>query len=641
MYKEISKISKYNDIQFYDYINSISVTSLNNIKTYLDDQYYNTCNSFGIDDYYYDIIFETLKKKSKYILPVGSVIREGENRVKLPFWLGSMTKFKIDSGTDISKWMIRNKSDKYIVEEKLDGVSCMAVFNDGNIKLYTRGDGVVGADISILAQYFNSIPKKLVYNLVVRGELIIKKDIFEKKYSESYANPRNFVAGRTGAKIMKEGMEDITFVAYEIVGDGIMPPPSEQLTLLKKMGFITVCRKIIPTITIDILSKTLLKFRESSSYEIDGIILQPDITYERNITGNPEYAFAFKMRMSSNLAETQVIKIHWNISKWGYLKPRIEIEPVKLSGVTITYTTGFNASYIVSNNLGPGAKIEITRSGDVIPYITKVISGSPSGSEMPDVEYKWNKTGVDIMVLELGADMFVKSTSDFFCKMDMKFIGEKTVLKLYEDGLDSLIKIISAPLNRLLKVPGIGDRGAERIYNNIHTHLKNMDMPFVLGASGIFGFGISIKRVTLLFQNIPDILDIYKKMNRLSIKEKISAIDGFGDVTVENIVDNLVYADRLVDEMKKIGIFNVKKILGDDLKNMKAVFTGFRDTYLTEKVISMGGKVSSGGITGTTTVLVHSPSKDGKESKKIVDAKKKDIPIYTKDEFIAKYLSNI
>ncbi len=638
MDKQIYTISLYDDSRLKDYVNTSPLPLLHKMKIYLDDQYYNTGNNSGLDDYQYDILKEALEARDPgYVVPVGARIREGENRVKLPFWLGSMSKFKPDNAPEIAKWLDRNTSSQYMVEDKLDGVSCLALFQGGKIKLYTRGDGVVGADISALAQYFSSIPKKLREDLVVRGELIMEKNIFNKKYSSSYANPRNLVAGRTGAKVIKEGLTDNTFVAYEIVGVGVMPPPSKQLDRLDKMGFTTVRRRIIPTLTIDILIETLLDFQQSSPYDIDGIIVQPDIPYERNTTGNPDYAFAFKMRLDGNLTETNVIQVHWNVSKWGYLKPRIEIEPVQLSGVTITYTTGFNAAYIVANDVGPGAKIEITRSGDVIPYITKVLKGAPGGPEMPDIPYKWNDTEVDIMILEFGPTMCIKLISSFFSKMGVKFLGEKTILKLYESGLDTLLKIISAPQSRIEQVPGMGDRGAERIYTNIHSHMKDMDMPLVLGASGVFGFGLGTRRVTLLFDSIPDILVIYKVLDRPTLEARISAVEGFGGKTTDKILDYLEYADKLVQSMRKFGTFKVKEMVGDDLKDMKAVFTGFRDKDLTDKVISRGGKVSSGGVTGTTTVLVHSPSKDGKESKKLVDAKERGIPIYTKDEFIAKY----
>ena len=108
---------------------------------------------------------------------------------------------------------------KYIIEDKLDGVSCLMTSRDGVIKLYTRGDGIVGADISYLADYFITIPKNLSEDISVRGELIMNKKLFDKKYSKKYSNPRNLVAGMTGAKTIKKGIRDIQFIAYEMIDD--------------------------------------------------------------------------------------------------------------------------------------------------------------------------------------------------------------------------------------------------------------------------------------------------------------------------------------------------------------------------------------------------------------------------------------
>jgi DNA ligase (NAD+) len=157
------------------------------------------------------------------------------------------------------------------------------------------------------------------------------------------------------------------------------------------------------------LVEKLVEFKQDSPYEIDGIIVQADIKYTRNTSGNPDYAFAFKIL--SEVAETTVINVEWNISKWGALKPRVEIEPVELAGVLITYATGFNAKFIKDNEIGPGSRILITRSGDVIPYILKILTRTEA--DMPTIEYVWNETGVDI-ISENPDEMCIKRMLSFF-----------------------------------------------------------------------------------------------------------------------------------------------------------------------------------------------------------------------------------
>ena len=431
MDKKIKSISKYSDEKLQEYFNTETLKILHEMKLYADHNYYNEGKETGFDDYQYDMLKETLQHRDpNYKVPIGAKIREGENRVKLPFWLGSMDKFKPEDDSEIKRWLDKNRANEYIIEDKLDGVSCLVVVKKGRIKLYTRGDGIIGADISYLAPYFDTIPEKIDVDISIRGELIMPVDVFNKKYSKEYANPRNMVAGRIGAKKIREGISDIKFIAYEIVGEGIMDKPSIQLNYLQQLGFSTVKNEIVHTITTETLIETFLRFKNDNIFEIDGIIIQPDKKYERNTDGNPDYAFAFKMRLKDNIVETEVVDVTWNVSKWGQLKPRIKIKPVKLGGVTITYTTGFNAKYIYDNKIGEGAKIKITRSGDVIPYIVEVVKKAKE-PDMPVVTWKWNKSGVDIITDELDAIMCIKLLHSFFDKLNVKQLGEQRIGKLY------------------------------------------------------------------------------------------------------------------------------------------------------------------------------------------------------------------
>jgi DNA ligase (NAD+) len=637
----ITKISLYDDNKIQKYFDTEELKVLHDLKIHLDDIYYNTGGKSGLDDYQYDLLKDTLETRDPgYVVPIGAKIREGENRVKLPFWLGSMSKMKPDMISSITKWQTQNPSESYIIEDKLDGVSCLAIYNSGKIKLYTRGDGIVGADISPLAQYFKTLPKNLTDNIVVRGELIIPVDTFNKKYSKEFANPRNLVSGRIGAKTIKSGLSDIDFVAYEIVGTGTMESPSDQLAKLDKMGFTTVHREITNKFTVDTLMEMLVRFHNISPYEIDGIIIQPDIPYKRNTTGNPKYAFAFKMRLVGATVEATVEEVLWKPSKWGYYKPRIQVKPVKLSGVTITYATAFNAKFVKDNGIGPGAKVELIRSGDVIPYIIRIVLKAKGGAQMPKGDYEWNDTGVDIISTEETAEMCIARIEDFLKKIGVKYVGIKNVENMYNDGLNSVISIITAPQSRIANVPGYGEKGAERAYKNIQLALQNMDIPTVLGASGIFGRGMGTTKLEVLLDNIPDIFESYKKINKKKLYENIIKVPGFSDKSTEMIVNNIANADKFLNALRKIGTFTSKNavvINKDKFKNMVAVFTGTRDKEVMQKVEEFGGKIGKS-ITNSTTILVYGGGKEDKDSNKMDKAKAKDIEILSTSEFIDKYL---
>jgi NAD-dependent DNA ligase len=639
MDKLISKISKYNHEKLQQYFEEEDIDILINLKNYFDDLYYNTGET-SFSDENYDMLKEIIiKRKPDYVIPIGAKIREGENRVELPFHMGSMNKVK--SEDEINKWLSKNKTSKYIIEEKLDGISCLAIFENGSISLFTRGDGRIGADISHLVNYFRNIPRTLSedVSLVVRGELIIKKSVFEKKYSNEYANPRNFVSGRVGGKKVREGLSDIEFIAYEIINENPKyknESPTRQLHSLKTYGFKTVRYEELDNINFEILTEKLLEFKGSSEYDIDGLIVQSDVGYFRNTSGNPSYAFAFKINLDENMKETEVIEVDWNISKHGVIKPRLRVREVNLFGSKVNFVTAHNAKYIVDNGIGAGAIIKITKSGETIPYIVDVIKKVEPA--MPDIEYKWNETGVDILVVgdEYNETMCVKLIASFFDKLGIKHVSEATVSKMYNHGLDTLLKIIAAKQSDFEKIEGFGLRLAERTYENIHNGLQNLELYSVLGASSIFGQGIGEKKLKLLFDEYPLILSDYKKISDETLYDMINGIEGFSDITTRKIVENIEWAYRFIEALKLFGTFKTSEKLSGSLDDKKFVFSGFRDKNLEKQIEERGGQVTTS-VSGKTYAVIVA-NKD-ESSGKIDKARALGLGIYDKDEFVKKYIN--
>jgi len=637
MQTTISKIASLPDKEFCKYIETESLCLLHKIKLYTDDIYYNTGKSSGLTDWRYDYIKETLNKRDpNYIVPTGTRIREYENRTELPFWLGSMDKKKDEK--EISKWISCNKTKEFLIEDKLDGVSCLISIKSGKVKIFTRGDGKIGADISYLSQYIRNIPKNLKLTIFLRGELIINYKLFKEKYSNEYANPRNLVSGLVGSKTIKEGFDDIDFIAYEIISDKVADIPSVQLDFLDKLGFKTVNRQLVENVNVESLTEILVCNKEISEYEIDGLIVHANFKYERNTTGNPTYAFAFKMRFEDNLIEANVLQVQWNVSKWGTLKPRVEIQPVQLGGVTITWASGFNAKFIVDKCIGPEAIIEITRSGDVIPYIVRVVKKAKQ-PDMPQISWSWNETKVDIQTDDYSDTSNVKKIANFFAELGIKHVGEKNVQKMYESGLDSLFKIISASENDFEKVPGFGKKLAERTFVNIHEGLKDLSVPLALGAYGVFGFGIGVKKLTTLFETFPDILDVSKTMKNEDIIVRILQIEGFSDKSATKIVDNLEDAKQFIIDIKKFATFKEKSVetqIENKLQDMKIVLSGFRDKKLEESIVLRGGKVTTS-VSKQTSLLVVS-SKSEEPSGKVAKALEIGVNVIDREEFLSKFI---
>jgi NAD-dependent DNA ligase len=566
-----------------------------------------------------------------------------------------MDKIKQEEDAKIKNWITKNKivdqANKYIVSSKLDGVSCLAVFDNEKINLYTRGDGTTGSDISHLKKYIKTIPNELnVEKLAVRGELIIPEKVFEKKYSKLYQNPRNMIAGLIGSKTAREGLSDIHFVVYEIVGETKMQSPESQLKILKENKFEVVNHTFTNEIDSNILTNFLVKMKKDSKYELDGIIIQTNVEYTRNKDKNPKYAFAFKVQGDS--IDTTVINVEWNVSQWGALKPIVNIKPVKLSGVTISKATGYNGRFIVDNKIGPGAIVTIIRSGDVIPKIINVVKISDSGEpDLPNIQYKWTDTHVDLIASgedEEGNDdisnkMCVKRITRFFEKLNIKEIGKSRVQKLFDNGIDTLIKIISCSKQEL--ITGLdSEKLGEKIYENIKTALTNIKPADLLGATGVFGEGMGQRKLEALFEEIPDILSMDSDSQ---LKDLVMKTPGFSDISADLVIDNLKYAISFMDSIKPYITNKQKKDIESEsdldsnieqtLSKKIFVVSGFRDNgELKTEIEKRGGKLIDTWKADASGVIVGKKAV-GQETGKVKKALDKGIKVYTVDEFRAEF----
>ena len=385
-----------------------------------------------MSDNEYDIVKEFIEHKyptNAEIKAIGAPIER--NKVTLPYEMWSMDKIKPDTNA-LTNWLTTYKGP-YVLSCKLDGVSGLYTTEGRDPKLYTRGNGKVGQDITHLIPYLR-LPK--TKNIVIRGEFIINKSTFDTKYKATFANPRNMVAGIINHKTINETIKDVDFVAYEVIKPSLKP--IEQLEFLKTLDVQCVLYKVEKSLTNELLSETLVDWRKNNPYEIDGVIVANNGVYDRT-SSNPEHAFAFKMVLSDQIAEAKVVDVIWTPSKDGYLKPRVRIEPIQLGGVRIEYATGFNGSFIQDNKIGIGALIELIRSGDVIPYIRKVITPS-SQPKMPSIPYKWNDTHVDIMLENIEDDQTVreKNITGFFRGIGVVGLSSGNIAKMIKAGYDTI-----------------------------------------------------------------------------------------------------------------------------------------------------------------------------------------------------------
>lgn len=622
---------KHNGITVLEQLNERLLTD---IIRYANDAYYN--KSPVLTDNQYDIIKDYVNQKYPQniaVLEIGAKVEK--NKVKLPYEMASMDKIKPDTNA-LTNWM-EKYDGPYVLSCKLDGVSGLYSTEDSKPKLYTRGDGKYGQDVSHLIPYLR-LPK--TKNVVIRGEFIIPKQVFDEKYKSKFANPRNMVAGIVNHKTINEAVNDLHFVAYEVIIPQLSP--SEQMEYLVTLNVERVLYITSNILSNEMLSNLLVDWRSNYMYEIDGIIVSDDKIYPR-ASGNPEHAFAFKMVLSDQVAEALVVDVLWSPSKDGYLKPRVQIEPINLGGVRIEYATGFNAAFILNNKIGVGSTIKLIRSGDVIPHIVDVIVEAPE-AKMPNVPYKWNESHVDIMLEDISADPIVrlKNITGFFKGIEVEGLSSGNIMRIINAGYDSVPKIINMSVQDFLGIEGFKEKMANKIYNSIQSKLNEASIIKLMAASNIFGRGFSEKKIETIMTELPNILvsnesddekinaiSNIKMMSQKSAELFVSHIEEFKNFMMECGLENKLYETPTLGE-------NIEKDISHPLYNKKVVLTGTRDKNIIQYLQNIG-TIQGSSVSKSTYLVIAKDIED--ETGKVLEAKKLNIPIMSVQDFINTYMS--
>ena len=631
-------------------ISELSVKDLEEIIVYVADKYYNTSISI-INDATYDLLIDFLRlrdPKSKILKNIGAPIKS-KNKVKLDYHLGSMNKIKPADTGKFDSW-IKNYKGPYNLSDKLDGVSALLVYKKNeSIKLFTRGTAIEGQDITVLIKYLN-LPsfeeikeyvskKKIVSDdkdnlMAFRGELIINQKIFEKNWSNTLKNARNSVAGLVNSKNINSDLaKDTNLVLYEVVDPFLKI--DDQFKILNELGFKVVKNKIVNTISFEILSKYLRDRRSNGEYLIDGIIITDSKKHDRNTDGNPEYAFAFKDILEDQIAQSTIIKIEWNISKNGYLNPTVIIEPVSIGGVEIKRVSAHNAKYVVDNKLGVGAKIEIIRSGDVIPYIQKVIKPA-SKIDLPKGKWHWNETEVDIISNDMESDeLKIKNLQFFFSTLNTKGMGEKNVEKIYNSGLNTIEKILKASESDLLKIEGFKEKTSSNLILAIKESLTNVNLAKLIAASNALGEGMGERRLKQVLDTYPNLITDYKKWSKKEFIDKIKELEGWEDKTSSVLVNNFDEFIKFYNKIKSYITLEKKiEIKQSKLTGLTIVLSGFRDNDLQEKLESIGVKISSSVSKNTDYLVVKDQETINEGTGKVQKAQDVGVKIITKEQLV-------
>ena len=418
---------------------------------------------------------------------------------------------------------------EYVMEPKIDGLACSLIYENGNlVRAATRGDGVVGENVTANVRTIRSIPLTLKVPegeavpelLDVRGEVYMPRQAFmrlneqraERGESE-FANPRNAAAGSLRQLDPQvTASRSLSFFAYYLVGEGAQPKHSESLALLARYGFkVSENYKVVEN--IDEAIKYIGDFnelRQGLSYDTDGAVIKVNDVYQQRILGatgkDPRWATAYKYPPEQ--AETTLEDIDWRVGRTGVLTPTAVLTPVKLSGSVISRATLHNEDFIRAKDIRIGDRVVINKAGEIIPEVLRVVVEKRTGDEKeveipgvcPECGWRVERQGEEAAIRctnphcpALGREGLIHFVSRD--AMNIDGCGPSVINALLDAGLvRDAADLYSLRKEDLLKLERMGEKSADNLLAALDESKKN-ELDKLLFALGIRHVGAKVARI--------------------------------------------------------------------------------------------------------------------------------------------------
>ena len=651
-------------------IEYLQKTTQYHAKKYYDD------DKPEISDFEYDMLMVELRNlekeypeyssKDSLTKKVGGHVKEGFKKVEHEVPLQSLQdvfSFKEVKEFDerVSKQAIENDIElNYVVETKIDGLSAALEYKDGIlVRGATRGNGLVGEDITENLKTIKTIPQKIKdkINITVRGEVFISKADFEKMNQEReeneeelFANARNAAAGslrQLDSEITAKRPLDIYIFNVQKIEGKEFESHFEELNYLEEQGFNVNPVRIYCNNIKEVLNaiNKIGEDREKLTFGIDGAVVKVDNLKFRDILGTtskvPKWATAYKYPPETK--ETILKDIICNVGRTGVITPMAILEPVKVAGSTISKTTLHNEDFIKDKKLKIGDTVVIQKAGDVIPEIVEVVKEKRDGTEiefnMPEycpvcgakAVREEGEAAIRCTGIECPAKLY-RNLVHFVSReaMNIDGLGENIIGQLLDKGLiKNIADIYTLTFEDIASLKKKGDKFAQNLIDSINAS-KNNELYRLITALGIRHVGVKAAK---------NLAKRYKTIENLQNAsfESLSLIEDVGEIMANSIVEFFSenQTKDLIEKLKNSGV-NTKVEEDDNTDNrfegMTFVLTGSLEEYTRDKasdiIEKFGGKVS-GSVSKKTTYLLA-----GEDSgSKLVKAENLGITIISESEF--------
>lgn len=622
------------------------------------NEYYNL-NKPTVSDVTYDKLFDelsNLEKETGYILSnsptqtVGYEVKSKLSKVEHPIPLKSLSKTK--SIDELIKWC---GNHDILLMIKADGLTVELLYDNGNlIQASTRGNSIIGEDISHNAKVFKNIPLTIPFKGLLRiaGEAIIHKNDFNKINSklsdeEKYATPRNLVAGsvrQLDSKICSQ--REVYFQAFGILecSEKLSDSKCDRLSWLSNNGFDVIYNIVVDKSNLEGRINRAREVAEQCFIPYDGMVITFDsVKYSKSLgetSHHPLHSIAFKFADES---ETTTLRdIEWSVGRTGVITPVAIFDTVILDNTEVSRASVHNLSICEELELGIEDSISIIKANQIIPQIEENFTRS-NNLVIPET---CPVCGGKTVIQQLNNSKMLYCTNNN-CKAKLLFrtkhmvsrdalniegLNERTIQKMIDlKYINQPWDIFDLPMAKILKIEGYAQKSATKLWDAIQK-ARNCDFDRAIYACGIELVGRKVsKDIAKEFETIDNLLYCLRRDDARSI---LGMIDGIGDTTIDSLLNNVNILENMVDYLS-ISSVEKKETTFKSLENITFVVTGNVETFknrkeLEELITSLGGKLS-GSVSSKTNYLINNDitSTSGKNKK----ANELNIPIISEQMF--------
>ena len=667
------------------------IDSLRKVIKYHDWRYYVLSEPI-ITDFDYDHLFKALREleaaNPELITPDSPTQRVARGLTEeftqvahLASMLSLENSYNAEDVIDFDrkvKEITNRPTVEYCVEPKFDGSSIALVYeNDQLIRAATRGDGTIGEDITNNARALASVPlsapfsKHGIYRIELRGEVIIRKDVFEKinetrknQGLKTFQNSRNTASGSLRLKDPKEvktrGLEAVLYhVSYAVDKSEAnliatkLHTHYHNIELLHQCGFKTPINELQICKDAAHVSEFLKEWetkRHSFIIETDGMVIKVNDLKMQEQCGStshhPRWAIAYKF--AAKQAQSKLIDIEYQVGRTGAVTPVAKIEPVRLAGVTISSISLHNEDFITEKDIKMGDTVIVERAGEVIPYIVGVVADLRDGSEKK-IHFPKTCPSCDSELIRLEEEAIWRCDNadcpaqaeerviHYVSKdaMDIDGLGRSTIIDFIQRGyLKNIEYIYDLPYDQIGKLEGWGERSVVKLKEGIESS-KGRPIWRLLAALGIRHVGVSTSKD--LAKHVKNVFE-FEHMPL----ENLTNIEGIGPKVAQSIFEFFHNKGNihLLEKLKEYGVNTENRPEDAIAKNNKLqgktfLFTGslqqFNRDRAKQLVEENGGTLLSGVSTKLNYLVVGEDAGSKLTKAKAIPS----IEVLTEDEFLA------